>query len=150
MASLATRRAEEGETPWRNVFELLRDLRPWGPDDRIRKRDSSFLQSEIEGRDEDELIRLEIELVYRSRDDVARLQEQEVREVVATVSAARINDISYHAILVDLPVSAVQALIDRRRGSLAALDPVMHVRPQSTATQIEISDQGEARRRTSP
>jgi hypothetical protein len=26
----------QGETPWRHVFSLLRDLRPWGPTDRVQ------------------------------------------------------------------------------------------------------------------
>ncbi len=55
-----------GETPWRGVFELLRDLRPWGPQDRVQRIDASFLAEEIEERGEDELVPLEIELIYRA------------------------------------------------------------------------------------
>lgn len=146
---------ERGETPWRDVFSLLRDLRPWGPEDRVRKTDATFLEEEIEGRDYDDLIRLEIELVYRSDERLARLQEQEVLDAVAVVggraiSSARISDIVYHALLVDVPVSAVRDLIDGVRDSLSTLDPVMHVRPQSTATRIEVEDQADAPSRQIP
>lgn len=146
---------ERGETPWRDVFSLLRDLRPWGPEDRVRKTDATFLEEEIEGRNGDELIRLEIELVYRREERLARRQERQVGDAVASVggrmiSSARIDDISYHALLVEAPVFAVRDLIDGARDSLSMLDPVMHVRPQSTATHIEVEDQSDSPSRRVP
>ncbi len=142
-------RLQFGETPWRGVFELLRDLRPWGPQDRVQPLDAGFLAEEIEGRGEDELVSLEIELIYRTSDAHAGIQEDEVRAVVLgnggqVVSRARLPDIAYHALLVDLPVRTIRQIIDRAEGSIASLDPVMHIRPQSLATTIEIEDATEA------
>ena len=37
-----------GETAWSNVFYLLRDLRPWGPMDRVQSADLSFLAAIID------------------------------------------------------------------------------------------------------
>lgn len=136
-----------GETPWRNVFQLLRDLRPWGPQDRVQDADRNILADEIEGLEDDELIALEIELIYRANEAAGAEAEGDVGAAIAArggaiVSRARISDISYHAILADLPVRAIRATIDLDLEGLAGLDAVMHIRPQSLASTIEIADPG--------
>lgn len=139
-----------GETPWANVFDLLRDLRPWGPLDRVSSIDASFLAVVIDGRDDEELVRLEVELVYREREAVANEQEANVRAAIigrggAVVTRARIGDIGYHALLADIPVRAVREILDRRSEGIAGLEPVLHIRPQSAPTTIEIADVAEER-----
>lgn len=134
-----------GETPWRDVFGLLRDLRTWGPKDRVDGSDSDFLAEEIEGRTDDQLVKLEIELVFRANDDAAMLQERAVIRAVAIqggqlLSRSRIAEIAYHALLVELPVRAVRAILQHAANGVAGLDPVMHIRPQSIATSIEVAD----------
>ncbi len=52
----------EGLTPWRNLFAQLRDLRPWGPLDRVTPEDSEILAQERA--DDRGMIRLEIALVF--------------------------------------------------------------------------------------
>jgi hypothetical protein len=54
------------ETPWRDVFALLRNLRTWGPEDRVQHAESDILSETISGLGDDDLVRLEIELVYRA------------------------------------------------------------------------------------
>ena len=134
-----------GETPWRDVFALLRNLRPWGPADRVQLTDSGLLADEIEGRADDEIVRLEIELVFRKDDKPASDQEEEIQVAIMArdgriISRSRIAEIAYHALLVDLPVRIVQEVIDRSPEGIAGLEPVMHIRPQSIATSIELSD----------
>lgn len=138
-------RLVRGETPWANVFALLRDLRPWGPTDRIQRGDLGFLTAEIEGRGDNDLIRLEVEIVFRANDVSARESEETVRgEIEARggriVSRARIPDISYHALLADIPVWAVRQIVEHHPQGIASLDPILHIRPQSEATTIEIGD----------
>lgn len=137
-----------GETPWRNVFQLLRDLRPWGPKDRVHPADRSILADVIDGLADDELITLEVELIYRGNDATGVEAEENVSAVIrgrggAIVSRARIPDISYHAILADLPVRAIRETIAFDGDGIAGLDAVMHIRPQSLASTIEITDSGE-------
>lgn len=134
-----------GETAWATVFELLRDLRPWGPLDRVHDSDANFLSAAIDDRDDDELVRLEVDLVYRQRELIAQEHETSVRAAIvarggAVISSARIADIGYHALLVDIPVRAVREIIDRRLEGIAGLEPVLHIRPQSAATTIDLSD----------
>ena len=138
-------RLQVGETPWRGVFELLRDLRPWGPEDRVQPLDANLLAEEIEGKGDDELVAVEIELIFRGSEAKAEVQEAEVRAAIIAhegqvVSRARLPEIAYHALLVDLPVRAIRVIIERSERSVAGLDPVMHIRPQSMATSIEIDD----------
>lgn len=138
-----------GETPWRDVFELLRDLRPWGPADRVHSTDGDLLSQEIEGQDDDQLLALELELVFRASDAVAEVQEQEVQgAIVATggqiLSRSRIADIAYHALLVDVPVRLVREIVERSSEGISGLEPIMHIRPQSAATSIDVGDQTDA------
>lgn len=134
-----------GETPWAAVFDLLRDLRPWGPLDRVHRGDANLLASAIEDLGEDDLVRLEIELVYRERDETAAEHEANVRAAIlgrggAVISRARIVDIGYHALLVDVPARAVRDIVERRLEGIAGLEPILHIRPQSEPTTIEIAD----------
>lgn len=134
-----------GETPWRDVFQTLRDLRPWGPQDRVQPVDASQLIEEIDGRSDSELARLEIELIFRTQAVAGARSEEEVRAAVIAregriISRARIDDIAYHALLVDLPVWAVRQIIEQSVEGVAGLEPVMHIRPQSLATTIETAD----------
>lgn len=136
---------DRGETPWRDVFSLLRDLRPWGPQDRVQVTDATILAHQIEGRADDDLIRLEIELVYRASSAAGRFREEEVTNAILDhrgrfVSRARIEEIAYHAVLADLPVAAVRAITERIASGIAALESVMHIRPQSVAQGIEIAE----------
>ena len=138
-----------GETPWRDVFSLLRDLRPWGPADRVQRGESDVLSEEISGLGEDEPVRLEIELVYRANVDVGAEREAELRAAVTEqagriISASRIGDIAYHALLADLPVRAVRQIIARSPNGIAGLGPVLHIRPQSVASKIDVTDATEA------
>lgn len=136
---------QRGETPWANVFDLLRDLRPWGPVDRVDSSDASFLAAAVDGLGANDLVRLEVELVYRQREDVANAQETNVRGAIvdrggAVISRARITDIGYHALLVDVPSWAVGEIVNRRLDGIAGLEPVLHIRPQSEPTSIEVAD----------
>ncbi len=137
-----------GETTWANVFEHLRDLRPWGPNDRVHSSDRTFLATIIDGLDDRERVRVELELVFRSNDAAARESDAEVSGAITarggvTVSRSRLPDISYRALLADVPVWAVRDIIERRIDGIAGLESVMHIRPQSEATTVEIGDPAE-------
>lgn len=135
----------KGFTPWRDVFATLRDIRPWGPQDRVQSDERDIIATEISSMADNERIRLEIELVFRSVDGRANETEAELSQAVVArggrvISQCRITDIGYHAILAELPVSAVRSIIEMSPASIAGLDPVMHIRPQSMATAIEVGD----------
>lgn len=134
-----------GFAPWRDVFACLRELRPWGPSDRVQGADRQILTEQVAGRADDDLIVLEIELVFRVAERVGASSEAELTQAIrahggSIVSRARLADIAYHAVLARLPVRAIRAIIERAQFSIAGLDSVMHIRPQSAATSIDIED----------
>lgn len=134
-----------GFAPWRNVFSLLRDLRIWGPQDRVDPSDADGLRAQLDEVEGESLVRLEIELVFRRDENKAISSQQEVERYITAhsgriVSSTRITSIAYHAILADLPRSAVEAILALSFESLASVDEVMHIRPQSVATSIEVTD----------
>lgn len=134
-----------GETAWRDVFGMLRDLRPWGPSDRVQLDDIGGLAEEIDGRGADEMVFIEIELIFRGTERVAAEQEQEVTTAIVArggrvVSRARIESIAYHALLVELSVRYVIEIIERSPEGIAGLDAVMHIRPQSAVTELRVED----------
>lgn len=135
----------EGLTPWRDVFECLRDLRPWGPSDRIQPSDATLLEEEIFDRSDDEQIPLEVEIVFRPGAEPAMANEVSVVRAItayggAVVSRVRLDDIAYHAILARLPVSAIRPIIGRSPASLAGIEQIMFIRPQSIVTEIDVAD----------
>lgn len=132
-----------GFAPWKDVFALLRDLRPWGPQDRVDEQDAEILAHDIQELHEHALLRVEVELVFRRSDLLAQEAEATLRSEVQlaggqVVSQSRITDIGYHACLVDLPLPSVRAIIDRQ--GIATIDGVMHIRPQALVTKFETAD----------
>lgn len=131
-----------GFAAWQDLSALLRDLRPWGPTDRLGATERDRIAEQIEGKGLDARTRLEIELVFRrepeaskAREEISRLVERSDGRVV---DKARIEEIAYDALLVDLPVRAVRDLLDhdRVRDTIAWADPVMHIRPQATVDVV--------------
>lgn len=134
-----------GFTPWRDVFATLRDLRVWGPQDRVQEGDREILADEIYDLTDTDEVALEIELVFRASEAIALTAEQDVAASISSaggsiVSRCRIADIAYHALLAKLPVVAVRSIIDRLPEGISGLDPVMHIRPQSIATSIDVNE----------
>lgn len=133
----------EGLTPWRDAFALLRDIRPWGASDRIGPSDRQFLEDELEEAGADDMLYLEVELVFRKNvsDGLAELDALAAAVASADgaiVSVSRIAEIAYHAVLIRLPVNQIRNLLDL--GGIAMIDAVMHIRPQSVATRISVED----------
>lgn len=142
---VAGRNLPQGHTAWRDVFACLRDLRPWGPQDRVQQLDASVLGDEIDGKPDDELVPLEVEIVFRPKADAAALSEAAVVRAVDAyggriVSRAKLDDIAYHAVLAKLPVAAIKTIIERSPGSLAGIEQIMYIRPQSVVGEIDIAD----------
>lgn len=116
---------------WKTLLSQLRDIRPWGPQDRITPGDYAVLSNEAEG--EPALIRVEVELVFRQNGDAS---EQDTRQQIMgvggrVVSRARIPGAGYHALLTDLPVGAVRSALNRDPNSLAGAEGILQIRPQS-------------------
>lgn len=134
-----------GFAPWRTLFELLRNLRPWGPADRVLPETVEFWRERIAERP-DEPVRFEIELWFHERAERRARAASSVSGQVAElggqlVSSAVIEPIRYHGLLIDLPPERVAELIERSDITLARLDDIMYLRPQSVAAFPEPEDE---------
>jgi hypothetical protein len=134
-----------GFAPWRELFTLLSDLRPWGPQDRVSASDAEFIDEELRRSGAMGRIRLELELVFRRAEAVAAAVEGDLEREVksrggAIISRSRIPEIAFHALLVDVPATEVTRILEHRPESLASAEPIMFIRAQSLVTRVEISD----------
>lgn len=127
---------DRGFTPWRDVFSNLKDMRPWGPQDRIPDDAIELWREEIADAGITE-VRVEAELFYQENamDRAAALAslEEAAEELDGEViTSSVIPGIQYHAALVSLPPQGVRQLMEREPVELVLADQVMFLRPQST------------------
>lgn len=128
---------------WALLFSTLRDLRPWGPKDRIDEAEISFLTHLISDHEDDDLINVEIELVFRRETEKSVEVERSITNFITelggeVISRCRIEDINYHALLVSLKVSEIKRIIELSPDGILGFDPIMYIRPQSVATTLEL------------
>ena len=125
-----------GYAPFASLFKQLRDLRPWGPKDRIPLETVAYWQEELALHPNDP-IRVEVELWYRKS---AYHRRNALKQLQATIEEAggrvigkssEISHIAYHGALVEVPAGQIGSLISEQSIKLAIADEVMFFRPQS-------------------
>lgn len=134
-------RYRRGDDPLRNfgrwftLFGQLKELRPWGPQDRIpREVVEDFCEALADA--PRETIPAEIELWAHARGPLRRAAHEKIAGIVAQAGGsvlhrASIPEIAYEAVLADLPRDEIARLVDDEATMLALCDDVMFVRPQS-------------------
>ena len=70
-------------TPWRHLFSQLRDVRPWGPTDRVSLSNREYFHDRVEGAPDNEAVRPEIELVFRPSSVARQVAEAAVADYIA-------------------------------------------------------------------
>lgn len=126
-----------GKSEWRELFSLLIDVRPWGPQDRVPSETIEFWQESLRYNPQAP-VRFEIELWFHENADqraraFTRMAAEIERMGGAVVHHATIPEIRYDAALVDIPPDQAQNLIDHPDIALARVDEIMFLRPQSVA-----------------
>ena len=126
---------EDNFGQWFKVFDQLRDLRPWGPEDRIPDDLVTDFQQAL-AEDGGALISTEVELWASSSASRCRSSQRELARLVrrlggSVIQAASIPEIAYEAALVELPRDEIARLVRRDLANLAICDDIMFVRPQS-------------------
>lgn len=123
---------------FKTAFQQLTAIRRWGPEDRIREtglRKQWQENLDVVGQSVSTVM-VEVELWYR-RDATQRATAQAYVEQVISDSGGRVLDrsqigeISYHALLAELPIQQVQSLMADGAASIRLLttDEVMFVNP---------------------
>jgi hypothetical protein len=135
-----------GLNRFRTVFNLLREIRPWGVEDRLR--DTGLLEDwQQRSAAGGESVPVEIELWYRDDDRRRAASEREVRAYIdraggEVVTSSIIPEIRYHALLAQLPVGVVQPLFeDVDDLELVRSDRVMFLRPTGqslTTSELQV------------
>ena len=126
-----------GFTPWRDVFASLREIRPWGPTDRLSDETIARWREELED-DPGEMRRIEVELWFRDSGASRDAAFRRVADVVAEAGGAIIDhsvieEIGYEGALIDLPAGEIARLAEREEVDLVVCDDIMFLRPQSLA-----------------
>jgi hypothetical protein len=151
----AGRSMDRGFAPFARMFEHLRTLRPWGPQDRIPDDTIAFWQEEL-ARDPHRPVRTEFELWFHEREDRRRTAFETLSTAVqetrgSVIDHAVIPEIAYDGALVDIPTNTIHELIERQRIRLALADEVMFLRPQAILNApVELEPLDQAIPSTSP
>lgn len=134
-----------GYAPWGHLFAQLKSLRPWGPQDRVIELNRDYFLKIVEGATDAQLFRIEIELVFRGSAANSQVAEALVTQEIVAGGGAIINrtrrtEFAYHAILADVPAAEIRRIANLDQNSLAGLDPIAAIVPQSVGTLIEAGD----------
>ena len=120
----------------KNLFSLLKDVRPWGVKERLE--DTGVLEEWINAVEDDacESVRAEIELFFR-HDKTKRVRVQESLSAMIkqqggnVLCSSEIEEICYHALLVEIPIGCVKQVLESKNVDFVCTDSVMFVKPMS-------------------
>ena len=130
-------RMRKGFGMWTRLFTLLKDVRAWGPSDRLPAETLAYWRERI-AESPNEPVRFEVELWYRDNEQTRQnafrtFSDDVVRLGGVVIHHATIPDVRYDAALIDLPAQRIQELVEHPTISLARADEIMFIRPQSVA-----------------
>ena len=119
----------------KNVFTYIKKIRKWNSNDRIAETHALEYWRESLSIDGKQTIPFEIELFYRmeeeKREKAIQLISSEINQLGGNViQECLINEIAYHALMVQLPRNAIEDLIIRYHDiHLAQVDDIMFFHP---------------------
>jgi hypothetical protein len=136
-----TGQVDSGYAPLRELFAHLKDVRAWGPPDRIRVAElASALSGMLPG---DHTV--EIELWYRLSTSLRQKAQDEVAALLVAsggrvVSVAQVDEVGYHGMKCTVPLDLLQRLATGDFDAVAAVKSshVMYLR--ATAQSFSFSD----------
>jgi hypothetical protein len=133
-----------GFTPFKTAFAHLREIRFWGPEDRIRE--TGILDDWRERLQAGpETVRAELELWYRG-DLASRTRRQQVVHWVVEAAGGRvlaqsvIPEIAYHGLLAEVPSTVAETMLESLDVALVKCDEVMFVRPVGQVLAVPSPD----------
>ena len=145
-----------GARPWWTLFDLMLELRPWGPEDRLSDGARAAIEERLSIDDSDEVaIEFEICPTLRNAQRVAGRAATEQRIVETGGRVLDRSSISgdrfvYEALLATVPVGVVRTMLDDRHHpeSLATIEDVQFILPQTRgqASPVDIVTDGETRK----
>lgn len=143
-----------GWTPWRNLFDQLKTLRPWGPEDRIADDAVALWEDDIRSTNATTVI---IEAEFWFHDDPLAQDaafEALTADIAAlageVITACVIEPIRYHAALLRVPIDGMRRIMRREQVAIVLADQIMAIRPQATLRGVEAPELAPAGRAIPP
>lgn len=134
-----TGRVDHGYGSLKVLFAHLKDVRPWGPTDRVRLSDvAEALEGMLPGEHP-----VELELWYRQSEEARRQAEAEVTALVTqgdgrVISVARVAEVGYHGMKCVIPLDLLQRLAGGDYDAVAVVksSAVMYLRVTAQSHSI--------------
>jgi hypothetical protein len=123
-----------GKGKFKEVFRLLKNIRKWNVQDRFEESNILKLWEEDLQIDPNKVVRLEIELWYRSNPTQRINSFRSVSDLISeadghVLTVCDIPEIRYHAILAELPANEIRAILSHRNTELIKCDNIMYFKP---------------------
>lgn len=137
---------EHGFAGLRDVFTKIKTIRKWSSEDRIAETHVVDYWRESLEFDGDAPVPFEIELFYRENPEKRSVSREtvfnEIRQLGGSIlQECVVNDIAYHALLVNLPRNQIENLVNNYEEiELSQVDDVMFFRPTCQSAFISSSD----------
>lgn len=140
------KRWESGESlgrEWagfKNLFANLKNLRPWGPEDRITTSSLERWTDELSTTNR-KFLRVEFEFWFKNNSYTRHDEADQIKHKIEAIGGSvlhetEILDIQYHGLLANIPINEINAWINGEYTELVSADPVMYLRPQSVLVGI--------------
>ena len=147
---------QRGFGKFKDVFKQLKYIRRWDVQDRFDETNVLNIWKQNLELAPDQVIRFEIELWYRNNIELRQQSFSSVQSLLNSmggnvVTFSEISEISYHAILAELPASEIRNIINNLDVALVKCDNIMYFRPsgqiimdntliEESGSDLEISD----------
>lgn len=133
---------DRGYAPLKHLFAHLKDVRPWGPEDRVR---TAELATALEGMLPGDHV-VEIELWYRRSDAARQRAEGEVTSLLQrgggrVISAGQVDEVGYHGLRCTVPLDLLQRLASGDYDAVAAVKSAHVMYLRVSAQSHAISDE---------
>ncbi len=130
---------ERGQAKFKEVFKWLRNIRRWDVEDRLDETGLLNAWEEDLKYDQNRPVRFEVELWFRAAKEKRRNAKERIETLVSSLngmvlSSCVIDDISYHALLAEIPAGEAENIIEHQDVDLIKSDEVMFVRPVGQMT----------------
>ena len=122
-----------GFAGFKSLFKKLRNIRRWDVQDRLIETGTlDFWRQQIVNNES--IIRFELQLWYSNSETKRRQSHRTIISLIEAlggqhITTSIIQEISYHAILVELPTNEIKNIIDNQNTQLGRIDDIMFFRP---------------------
>ncbi|ALJ36354.1 hypothetical protein FE88_26145 [Azospirillum brasilense] len=136
----------DGHSDWWNLFKQLKDLRTWGPQDRLSMEAAAALRAELVRRQGQPQL-IELDLWFRNDAAARQRAWAQLRQRLDAVEAevvddAEIPEIRYQAALVRVAPAVLEEILTGQ-GNIIVANEVMAIRPQSVSSHPATDGDGQ-------